>query len=84
MFENVDNVLNECLLPQSAQEYLELLEKYAGVEKESKKNEFSKKKKEFEQENGLELFRLHVRMFLSSKSICDNYKISEKCFVGLL
>lgn len=54
------------------------------MEKESKKNEFFKKKREFEQENGLELFRLHIRMFLSSKSICDTYKISEKCFTGLL
>jgi hypothetical protein len=46
-------VINECLLPQSQAEYVELLAKYANVEKESKKNEFAKKKREFEQENGL-------------------------------
>jgi hypothetical protein len=61
-----------------------LLARYAGVERETKKNEFLKKKREFEQENGLELFRIHLRMFLASKVLCESYRISEKCFVGLL
>lgn len=84
VYENVEKILNDCLLPQSQAEYQELMAKYAGAERESKKNEFAKKKREFEQENGLELFRIHIRMFLNSKSICDNYKLSEKCFIGLL
>jgi hypothetical protein len=84
VFENVERLVNECLLPQTAQEYQEILEKYAGVEKESKKIEFFKKKREFEQENGLELFRIHLRMFLSSKAICDTYRVGEKCFLGLI
>jgi hypothetical protein len=33
VYENVERMINECLLPQSAQEYQEILEKYAGVEK---------------------------------------------------
>lgn len=61
-----------------------MLEKYANVEKESKKNEFSKKKRDFEQENGLELFRIHIKMFLASKSICEVYNLSERNFIGLL
>ena len=44
-FEIVEQVINECLLPQPAEQYRRLLEHYAGVEKESKKNEFNKKKR---------------------------------------
>lgn len=84
VYENVEKLINECVIPQSQKEYAELLTKYEGVSKESKKKEFIKKKEEFEQENGLELFRIHLRMFLASKNICEVYKISERCFVGLL
>lgn len=80
----MEKLINECVIPQSQKEYAELLTKYEGVSKESKKKEFIKKKEEFEQENGLELFRIHLRMFLASKNICEVYKISERCFVGLL
>ncbi len=80
----MEKLINECVIPQSQKEYAELLAKYEGVSKESKKKEFIKKKEEFEQENGLELFRIHLRMFLASKNICEVYKISERCFVGLL
>ena len=38
VYENVEKILNECLLPQSQAEYQELLTKYAGAEKESRKN----------------------------------------------
>ena len=84
VYENVEKLINECLLPQCQAEYEELLRRYAGVERESKKNEFLKKKREFEQENGLELFRMHLRTSLASRSIVETYRISEKCFDGLL
>jgi len=31
VYENVERIVNECLLPQSTEEYQQILEKYAGV-----------------------------------------------------
>lgn len=84
VYEQVEKLVNECVTPNGQYEYADLLAKYAGVEKESKKNEFVKKKKEFEQEYGLELFRIHLKMFLASRKICEVDKVSEKCFIGVL
>lgn len=51
---------------------------------EKKKREFVEKKREFERENGLELFRIHLRLFLASKTLIEFYKLSENLVVGLI
>ena len=38
VFEEVEKLINDCVTPNCRYEYSELLNKYAGVEKESKKN----------------------------------------------
>ena len=38
VFDQVQKLINDCVTPNGQYEYQELLNKYAGVEKESKKN----------------------------------------------
>lgn len=51
---------------------------------EKKKRDFVEKKRYFERENGIELFRIHLRMHLASKSLIDYYRLSENLVFGLI
>lgn len=42
------------------------------------------KLREFEMENGLELFHMHLRVGLASKTICEVHKMSEGHFGKLM
>lgn len=65
-------------------EYNEILAKYSEVLSEKKKREFVEKKREFERENGLELFRIHLRLFLASRPLIDFYRLSDNLVIGLI
>lgn len=58
--------------------------KYSGTLSEKRKREFIEKKREFERENGIELFRIHLRLFLASKSLIETYRLSDNLVLGLL
>ena len=45
VFDMVEKLINDLVTPNCQWEYSDLLAKYANVEKESKKNEFFKKKR---------------------------------------
>lgn len=35
-------------------------------------------------ENGIELFRIHLRLYLSSRNLIDYYKLTDNLVLGLI
>jgi hypothetical protein len=48
IYESVERLIDECIPPQYAHEYIKLLDTYSGSLSEKKKKEFVKKKRMFE------------------------------------
>jgi two-component SAPR family response regulator len=84
IYEKVEQLIDDCIPPQTVREYTELLAKYSGVLTEKKKRDFVDKKREFEKENGIELFRIHLRMYLASKTLIEHYKLTDNLVLGLI